>query len=311
MKSARGLPVLVALAVVACGSEFDPGSRVTTLRLLAVHADHPFAAPGETVALDALAFDPYGGTPPVTWAWSTCVNPAVASATGCLEKLAQDAAGGAPLVRSMGIDQKTFSFTVPVDAISSLPREAAAGAHLGVITVACPGRLGLRAPDSGALPFVCSDATSGRDLALDEYVIGVKRIFVRTADRNQNPIIDRVTWDGDEWAEADVKQVSPCETTGNDFADCEGADQHAVAAVAASESYEAGIDEYGTPFTEQLIAQYYATEGIFENDTRIARDPATHWVARTVASGRTLSLFFVVRDNRGGVAWATRSVSVR
>jgi 16S rRNA G966 N2-methylase RsmD len=40
---------------VACSNGLDPASRVNTLRVLAVHADLPYAHPGESVALDALA----------------------------------------------------------------------------------------------------------------------------------------------------------------------------------------------------------------------------------------------------------------
>jgi hypothetical protein len=34
-------------------------------------------------------------------------------------------------------------------------------------------------------------------------------------------------------------------------------------------------------------------------------------VARKAALGQTLTLWFVVRDNRGGVTWAERRVDVR
>ncbi len=40
-----------------CGADFDPGSRVTGLRVLAVRADNPYAAPGETVKIDTLWYD--------------------------------------------------------------------------------------------------------------------------------------------------------------------------------------------------------------------------------------------------------------
>src|SRR3954464_13718947 len=104
-----GLTTLLASSSAACGSSFDPGSRVTTLRVLAVRADAPFATPGEAVALQALAFDPNDGAPPVTWAWATCINPVASTVDACFAKIAEDfARTGAPPAISMGIDQRAF-----------------------------------------------------------------------------------------------------------------------------------------------------------------------------------------------------------
>lgn len=79
-------------------------------------------------------------------------------------------------------------------------------------------------------------------------------------------------------------------------------------------SFESGVDSFGTPFTESLVVQYYATEGIFSDDARVASDSTTHWVARSAPDGKgeaqTLTMWFVARDGRGGVAWTTRTVSV-
>jgi hypothetical protein len=56
--------------------------------------------------------------------------------------------------------------------------------------------------------------------------------------------------------------------------------------------------------------QYYATEGLFKDEVRIAKDPETHFVARTAAIGRELTFWFVVRDDRGGVSWTERRLHV-
>ncbi|MEY4549686.1 MAG: hypothetical protein RL685_5881, partial [Pseudomonadota bacterium] len=53
------------------------------------------------------------------------------------------------------------------------------------------------------------------------------------------------------------------------------------------------------------------TDGIFEDEVRIAEEPETTWVARSGSSGSTVTLWFVARDDRGGVSWTTRRVSVR
>lgn len=59
--------VFALLALAACGKPLEKQSEVTKLRLLAVAADRPTAAPGESVTLGALWFDPFGGVPDFTW----------------------------------------------------------------------------------------------------------------------------------------------------------------------------------------------------------------------------------------------------
>jgi len=63
---------LLEMMVVGC-NEFDPVSRITDFRLIAVRADKPYASPGERVELTTLSHEPLGR--PVTWAWTTCVGP--------------------------------------------------------------------------------------------------------------------------------------------------------------------------------------------------------------------------------------------
>src|SRR5438105_3550081 len=68
--------LLVLLAFVACApKDFTPASFVDTLRVLAVRADKPFAAPGENVQLTALVVDPNGKDRPIAFAFGTCINP--------------------------------------------------------------------------------------------------------------------------------------------------------------------------------------------------------------------------------------------
>src|SRR3954453_1703213 len=112
-----GLWALLAAVsgLAACGADFDPGSRVTSFRVLAVQADLPFARPGETVTLSSLSYDPEGRT--VNWAWATCVNPAASTVEGCLAKIDADTASGASPIAAQGPGLDTFSYTVPNDAL--------------------------------------------------------------------------------------------------------------------------------------------------------------------------------------------------
>jgi hypothetical protein len=200
----------------------------------------------------------------------------------------------------------SFDFTLPSDVIARLPAEGAARASVGAVVAACPGELSLQ---SGAIPFRCIDA-SGRTLGTDEYVIGVKRVLAREADRNENPEVTGVSWDGAEWLAADVKEVVACGETGNDFDACSSSEQHTVSVALPTASVESGVDSFGTPFEEQVVLQYYATEGIFEHEVRLASDTTNRWTARQESAGRTVTMWFVLRDDRGGVTWETRRVHV-
>jgi hypothetical protein len=291
--------------LVACGNDFDPGSRVTSLRVLAVRADVPYARPGEEVHLEALAFDPQEGTRTLTWGWTTCVNPAQSTPEGCLEQITIDTRAGRPPEFVIGVDLDTYVIRIPSDVLASLPEAGRAHATLGVVAIACPGTLRFGV---GPLGYLCTDA-GGRVLGTRDVIAGMKRIFLREHDRNENPVIASVTWDGAAWNEDDVKTVRACDGEPNEYDDCDG-EKHTIAAWPAAGSVESGVDEHGTPFEEQIVAQYYATEGIFERDVRIGAAPETGWVARRPARGTIVTLWLVVRDNRGGMSWTSRRVRV-
>ena len=299
---------LALAALTGCGADFDPPSRVTAFRVLAVQADQPFAAPGETVNLNALAYDPENRT--VTWAWAACVNPTESTVQGCFAKITQDTrASGALPILAQGPAQNTFAFTIPGDALSSLPEAVQRSAFVGIVSVACPGSLSFE-QGPGGLPFRCLDATDKHELTLDEYAVGMKRVFVRTTDRNQNPILDHITFDHEDWAENDVKTVTACDTDDNTYATCSGLSKHQLGAYVTADSTESGTDEFGASFSENLIIDYYATEGIFEDDVRIAASPENGWAARIQSSGQDLTFWFIAHDDRGGVSWTTRTAHV-
>jgi hypothetical protein len=306
---------LALVALAGCGADFDPGSYVSSLRVLSVQADKPYAAPGETVHFEATTYDPAGRT--IEWAWLACENPASSSVEGCLADIAESALAGGelPLLASgPGID--AVDYTVPANALEGIPTEALPSALSGVLSIACPGTLAFDLSTLGGtgasepLPFRCTD-DSGAELGLHDAIVGVKRVYVRETDRNANPVIADITFDGEPWAEDDIKQVDACDTTDFTFDDCKGEGDHRMAVNVTPESFEAGIDEFGRDFTEQLVVQHYATEGIFEYEVRIAESPETRWVARQSASAQELRFWFVARDDRGGVTLAERRVQVR
>lgn len=265
----------------ACGGDFDPGSRVSKLRVLAVQSDRPFARPGEEVSLGTLAFDPEGRA--LTYGFALCRNPKTSSVLECL--------GGAdPAPLAIGPDGN-LRLTVP--EVSTL----------GVVVAACPGALRYQ---GGPLPFVCD--VGGRALPLESFELGVKRIFLRSRDRNENPRIDGVSWDGAPWPENETREATRCGEDTNAFDECPEKLAHRID-VAASPP-EAGRDETGADFRERQVVQYYASEGIFEFEMRTTDSPTTRWLPRRSSPGE-VRMWIVVRDDRGGVTWTERRMTIR
>ena len=298
---------LVPLLMLGCEEQLEPGTKIDSFRVLAEHVDQPYAHPGEQVQLTTLAYDPQNRA--VTWAWASCVNPPSSNLEGCLARIAESP-DPASSVFAMGLDVNAPTLTIPADAISSLPAAARGSATVGVLSVACPGDLSMGAGPAG-LPFRCQESSSGRELGLDEFIVGIKRISVRETDRNQNPAIAGVTFDGSDWPETEVKTVGFCDTAEFTYTDCSDDHKHDLAVQLAAGSIEKGTDELERQFSEQVVVQYYATEGIFENEVKLATQTKNGWVARKRASGQLLTLWFVVRDDRGGVTWTERQVQVR
>jgi hypothetical protein len=296
----------------ACGERLDPSSRVVDLRVLAVAADEPYAHPGDTVHLSALGVDPRDRA--LTWGWATCENPKDSSVMACLDALSAAAANGDDVELTTGVDMNEFEVTVEERVLTSLPEEFRDRAMIAVVAVLCPGtlepRLSSETSNEHPLPIVCRDPDSGKRIGPFDFVTGVKRLFVRTEDRNRNPDLADVTLDGKVWAEDDVPSVTACDVASEVIDDCPESTHHQIAARPASDVAESGVSENGEQFEEQVVIQYYATAGTFEDEVRIYSNPETKWVAGPASKDRELTFWFVIRDNRGGVSWTSRRLRV-
>lgn len=299
--------LLLPLFALACEEPLEPGSKVDSFRVLAQQVDQPYARPGETVQFSSLSFDPQSR--PVSWVWASCVNPGDSSLEGCLAQIVHGADPTAA-VFAMGQGEDAPELTIPSDALSSLPDEAKRFASVGVVSAACPGDLSI-GEGPGGLPFRCQELDTGRDMALDEFIVGIKRIGVRESERNRNPVITGVTFDGQDWPATEIKEVGACDRGDFDYDQCPSADKHELSVVLSPESFETGLDSAGESFAEEVVIQHYAMEGIFQYEVRVGSSPKNGWVARKAASGQTLTLWFVARDDRGGVGWTSRQVTVR
>ena len=254
--------------------------------------------------LQALYHEPFGR--PVSFTWMTCVNPPDTSALGCLMKIAKD---GSAMQSGVGLDQ--VDITVPTDALDGVPAAARGNAVVGIATVACPGTLSMRASvPTGEIPYRCVEDGTGVDLPFERFAVSVKRIFVRENRQNANPGIAEVSWDGAPWPEGERRQTRACKNNTNTIDDCDGGEKHRLG-VTLAPGAESGTDELGHTFHEEVILQYYATEGTFEFEILTPDGPSNHWAARKAAAGTTQTLWFVARDDRGGVGWTSREVDVQ
>ncbi len=214
--------LLALLLVPSCVPAFDPPSKVSSLRILAVTMDKPYALPGDTVTMRMTAHDGLGdaeGTPrtlQVLWI-SGCVNPDGDQFFLCFEQLAKAfaplAMGGLPPPELVKLDELRpedngvpdaleFELTLPEDIVSSRPAPQA-GPHYGIAYVffaACAGRLapteltslGGEVPE---FPLDCLD-DAGNQLGPESFVIGYTQVYAFADEReNQNPRLGGIALD--------------------------------------------------------------------------------------------------------------------
>jgi hypothetical protein len=266
-----------------CTDDFDPPSLVNKLRVLAVMADTPFAQPGQQVNLQALAYDPEQRA--LSWGWGSCEAIASTDAVDCLRQSSFAALQvGSETTHTLQIPQTTASY-------------------VGVVVVACPGTIQTGSTDD--IPIACIDQ-SGRALPIEQFELGLKRIFVRDSALNQNPQLQAVSWNAADWG-AQLVPMAECERGGSGT--CTKFAKHEISVDAAGAS-EDSVDLAGLPIREQSVVQFYATGGEFDDDVRLASDAKTKWHAKKEDAGKRVRFWFVVRDDRGGVSWLERSLQV-
>lgn len=279
--------MLNSLACHGCSDDFDPASRVVNLRILAVQADKPFAQPGEEVTLTALYHDPEARA--LSWAFGPCESAASSSALACAQSLAFSSL-------TLG-DAPSHTFQVPSRAEGA---SFLAGNALGMVVVACPGTLA--GGTTSGIPLRCLDH-DGNALGLNEFELGIKRIFVHEERIHRNPQIEMILWNGERWPEGEEREAR-CE---NDGKKC----KKVVLELRARDSEERATDAEGQPVVEHKVVQFYATGGTFEDDVRAIEEPDTTWRPRLEDRGERLTMWIVLRDDRGGVSWSERHVRVR
>lgn len=316
--SARGAQALVAslaLFGTACGEGFDPASELKSLRVLGVHKDKPYPAPGDTVNLSMLWHDavPEPSSPvQVTWLMKgsedapepPCVNPSGDLYRGCF----------ADFVSGVGFQTgNNFAFSVPADILSrnrppARPGQPQYGLMYAFFAI-CAGTLDLAATEQpGALPLACRGA-DGSLLGPERFIAGYTSLYVfEEGYENEVPaVLDDLQVQGN---------VVPSDCVGPD---CMGPDQpisfdgsdpivcadeaercfpscvddgdascpeikfrpqvrpRLDGAATIAERDQVSVEYFGRDVGEQMWVNYYADRGSFKSGVRLLNDATTGW----------------------------------
>jgi hypothetical protein len=294
------------LLSAACGPTFDPASLIQDTRVVGARVEVEGAperatpAPGETAHVTWLVTAPEA-IPPLAWTFVACVSGMAGGAGGpdCL---------AAPLARFDGTDRPP-RISVPVPAETDLGR----GTSLVVYGQVCAGAgsTPVFEPRSG-LP----GCTGGRGTT-----VSLDVPLLLGADANHNPKAERAFWlDGEPWPAGDA----PCAQGPRVVA---GTPDHVIRAATDGGDREVytsfvGVPPVPTPARERLQISQFTTAGELKSqysfveatDLRAAPTVEVTWEApdadEVPPDGLPVTFTFVMRDERGGADWTTRSLCV-
>ena len=296
--------LLLATAVAGCGPTFDPGSLIEKTRVVGARVevegapDRAAPAPGETATVTWLVTAP-ADIPPLGWAFALC-------APNALGKLNCDSD---PLALYQGTETPPrVTFTVPTAA------ELGTAKNLILYGRICTNSAPTLDPESG-IPG-CTDQGDGT-------TAGVSIKLQDGPDVNHNPVADHgFTFDGQPWA-ASVAGTDACVAGPRVKADTV---DHVITLVSDGndrENYtaDAGYPPVPTALREELQISEFTTWGKLKTGVSFveATDAAPQTTVEVkwttpkpadVTAEKPVTFTFVVRDDRGGIDWTTRSVCV-
>lgn len=330
---AFALSIALGLSSLACGEGFDPANEIRSLRVLGVHKDRPYAAPGESVTMRLVYHDGSPEAPrDLSLLWLTCVNPPGDLYWGCFEQFAALAeAGEAPTI-AVG---DTLTFDVPEDIVTSRPPPAPGNPQYGVgvaFFAICAGELGFEVLDERSLPLVCRGPT-GEPRGPDDFVAGYTMLYSFAGGfENENPIVTGFRIGGVD-VEPDcidaecveAESVPPdCDADSTDArclpvcaGDCPELEVRPIVDPASAERDEVSAHYFGRDVWEQMWINYYVEGGTLTKSERLLSDPQTGWYDDYGAKftppseAGPVRIWAVVHDNRGGASFVRVTVAAR
>lgn len=295
--------------LAGCGPTFDPASLIKGPRVVGARIevegapDRASPEPGETANVTWLVTSPDATPPLVEWTFAVCAPGTGKSSPACLK---------APLARFDGADSPP-RISIPVPSEAVLGGATSLTLYGGI----CAGVESMPQfdPQSGLVscPAGGRATTVSLDLPLQ---LG--------DDANHNPVADRAfTLDGVEWP-APAAAEDPCAQGPRVAA---GSKEHVIgnrteridrepytvkssAPSAPTSTYESlQISQFTT--AGKLKSQFSFVEASDENPATIID---VTWDApegaEVPAEGTGVTFTFVVRDDRGGTDWTTRTLCV-
>jgi hypothetical protein len=349
--SGLSLAALASPAIASgCAASFEAISDINSLRVLAVTADKPYAAPGDTVTFQITYHDGYKdpkapNAPPrevqILWLGG-CFDPPGDEYYGCFPQLTELFGSLEPgtlpppdIIALIGLGE-SFPLKLPPDILSRRPKPAA-GPYYGIAYVffaVCAGNIKAIPPEStgmaGSFPLGCFD-DEGNRLGAESFVPGYTQVYsFEDGRKNQNPTVNGFTIDGtsiEEGAASEVK-VERCDIADdkrnlapgcgrpNPNADCKSYEIDIDVPEDVAEIDEDAKSQDGKPLTEVVWVDYFADGGSFDRDLMLVSDATTgitddHKTKWMPPSEPGLwNLWAVVRDARGGTTILQRSVTV-
>jgi hypothetical protein len=323
--------ILPSLLALGCTAPLPAASFVDKLRVLAVRAEPPELAPGETAALDLLAVAPRvaqddaGAPRKLDVAWLACalppgaatIAPCAAASPTSLPPSCRDAPHAPVCLVALA---PTASYAAPADALGG-----AASAEV-ILTVAVAD------DDAGALGCLANVAANGGVQSdTDHCVIAIKRLQLsdparRQAAANANPALADFT------LTSPAMLSQPLDGDGAAWVYAPGRDKAAWDLVANRASDAAQQKSDGT--FEQLTVSWYTTAGAIDGDLSYYLPSScsapgqcptlapelgadTTWFAPTageaagvVGADGVVQFWAVLRDDRGGVGWRSGAATL-
>jgi hypothetical protein len=275
MRQGRVLLLLLwAVVGAACTPEDEPPrTLIVKPRVLAINAEPPSAAPGESTTVTALVVGTGAETPAVSWArCRRAPRPGDAINPDCFDD-------GAAYLEPIG-EGPTITTAMPADTTADALGE----------------------PDASGgvyLPLIARVTVAGQTL-LASY-----RLRLSTAgDVNHNPGLTGVLVVDADGNEAPLDPANPPVVRAGDHVTLKPA-----LVAGSAESYPAALGN-GTA-TEILLTSWYGSAGRFSQERTDDTQPTTVLELDDYLPepGATIDLFAVTRDDRGGAAYVHQTLA--
>jgi hypothetical protein len=271
---------------------------VDSFRILGMRSEPPETAPGSSVTLDALWADPGGRGRPLAFLWLTCTPPLDRAGDPCtvltagpakLKALPPPCGPAAPGPLCIAGTSPTVDFAVPANALAGGGPGEPNSITVVLILSALPGGVAdclQQWAAAGAPPTDC--------------LVGTKQIRVSTLAptlQNHNPTVTELDLDGMAVPPSGVT-VMPGST-------------HALSLMYPPSDVELepamGADG-GTGGMETVDFAWFVTGGTLDHALSGTPMPANSYTAPSATEA--VSLWVVVRDDRGGIGWLYRPLGV-